>query len=95
MWSKKEFNVSSNCFFPKPDVTSTIISLRNKKNLKIDNQKLEYIVKKCFSQRRKKIKNVLIEISEYKELGEYFDKRAEQLKIKDYIKICSTIKNLL
>ena len=92
---KKEFNVSSNCFFPKPDVTSTIISLRNKKNLKIDNQKLEYIVKKCFSQRRKKIKNVLIEISEYKELGEYFDKRAEQLKIKDYIKICSTIKNLL
>ena len=92
---KKEFNVSSNCFFPKPDVASTIISLENKQKADFDYQKLEYIVKKCFSQRRKKIKNVLIQVSEYKELNEYYDKRAEQLKINDYIKICSIIKGLL
>ncbi len=92
---KKEFNVSSNCFFPKPDVASTIISLENKQKGDFDYQKLEYIVKKSFSQRRKKIKNVLIQVSEYKELSEYYDKRAEQLKINDYIKICSIIKDLL
>ena len=92
---KKEFNVSSNCFFPKPDVASTIISLENKQKADFDYQKLEYIVKKSFSQRRKKIKNVLIQVSEYKELSEYYDKRAEQLKINDYIKICSIIKDLL
>ena len=71
MQSKKRINVSSNCFFPKPDVASTIISLENKQKADFDYQKLEYIVKKSFSQRRKKIKNVLIQVSEYKELNEY------------------------
>ena len=92
---KKEFNVSSNCFFPKPDVTSTIISLKKHKKANFDYKQLEYIVKKSFSQRRKKIKNVLTEISKYSELTEYYNKRPEELNIKDYIKIAATIKILL
>ena len=91
---KKEFNVSRNCFFPKPDVTSTIISLTNTKRLNFDYNKLELIVKKCFSQRRKKVKNVFPEISSYHQLNKYFDKRAEDLSIQDYIKISDIIKGL-
>ena len=92
---KKEFNVSSNCFFPKPDVNSTIISLKNKKKENFNYKQLEFVVKKSFSQRRKKIKNTLAQISQHNELKEYFNKRPEQIAIKDYIKIATTIKDLL
>ena len=50
---KKEFNVSSNCFSPKPNVSSTIISLRKKKVV-FDYEKLEYVVKKIFHREEKK-----------------------------------------
>ena len=92
---KKEFNVSSNCFSPKPNVSSTIISLRKKKKVVFDYEKLEYVVKKIFSQRRKKIKNTLIEVSQHIELKKYIDKRPEQISVEDYIKISSQIKDLL
>ncbi len=92
---KKEFNVSPNCFSPKPNVSSTIISLKKKNKHDFDYQKLEYVVKKSFSQRRKKIKNTLTQISDYVELKDYLNKRPEQISVKDYIKIASSIKGLL
>jgi len=92
---KKEFNVSPNCFSPKPNVSSTIISLKKKNKNDFDYQKLEYVVKKSFSQRRKKIKNTLTQISDYVELKDYLNKRPEQISVKDYIKIASSIKGLL
>ena len=57
----KRFNVSPNCFFPKPKVDSTILLLKPKKNLlkiqKIDN--LEKITNILFSNKRKMInKNI-------------------------------------
>ena len=55
---KKHFDVSKNCFFPKPKVNSTVLSFRPKKNINfnIKNPKnLEMITRVLFANRRKMI----------------------------------------
>ena len=55
---KKQFDVSKNCFFPKPKINSTVLSFKPKKNNKflIKNPKnLETITRVLFSNRRKMI----------------------------------------
>ena len=55
---KKHFNVSNNCFFPKPKITSTVLSFRPKiKNqFNFKNPKtLEKVTRVLFSNRRKMI----------------------------------------
>ncbi len=61
---KKEFNISPNCFFPKPKVDSTLLTFEPKKKyFNIDNPyNLEKITKIFFNQRRKMIKNPLRQI---------------------------------
>ena len=61
---KKEFNINSKCFFPKPKVNSTLLSFVPKKNFfHIKNPKnLEKITRIFFNQRRKMIKNPLKQI---------------------------------
>jgi len=60
---KKHFDVSKNCFFPKPKISSTVLSFKPKKDNKfyIKNPKnLEMITRVLFSNRRKMInKNFL------------------------------------
>ena len=55
---KKHFNVSHNCFFPKPKITSTVLSFKpkisNKFNLK-NPKVLEKVTRILFSNRRKMI----------------------------------------
>ena len=89
---KKEFNVSANCFFPKPDVESTVISLKKKKLKQFDYKNLEQIVRTSFSQRRKKLKNTLNAIVDYNELEKFSDKRPEMLSVDDFIQISKIIK---
>ena len=89
---KKEFNVSANCFFPKPDVESTVISLEKKKLDQFDYKNLEQIVRISFSQRRKKLKNTLNAIVHYNELEKFSDKRPEMLSVDDFIQISKIIK---
>jgi len=53
---KKHFNVSNNCFFPKPKITSTVLSFKPKKNnrFNLKNPKnLEKVTRILFSNRRK------------------------------------------
>ena len=55
---KKHFDVSKNCFFPRPKINSTILSFKPKKNNKfiIENPKhLETVTRILFSSRRKMI----------------------------------------
>lgn len=56
---KISFNVSKHCFYPKPNVTSSIIKL-NKKQIEISHRK-DYIefIQWCFIQKRKTIYNNL------------------------------------
>tara|TARA_B110000116_G_C16478004_1_gene421176 strand:- start:226 stop:627 length:402 start_codon:yes stop_codon:yes gene_type:complete len=55
---KKHFDISKNCFFPKPKINSTVLSFTPKKN-NIPNlndpKNLEKITRVLFSNRRKMI----------------------------------------
>jgi len=55
---KKHFNVSNNCFFPKPKITSTVLSfkpkIKNQFNFK-NPDTLEKVTRILFSNRRKMI----------------------------------------
>ena len=55
---KKIFDISPECFFPKPKIKSTLLEFIPKKNIiKLRNPKnLENITKIFFSQRRKMVK---------------------------------------
>lgn len=88
---KKEFNVSPNCFFPKPRITSSILTFKNKKIQNFNFDILEKVVKKCFGQRRKKIKNTLEEITNHIELNEFFENRPEMLSSDEFIKISNIV----
>jgi len=61
---KKEFNISPQCFFPKPKIDSTLLSFVPKKEFYyIKNpENLEKITRIFFNQRRKMIKNPLKQI---------------------------------
>ena len=55
---KKHFDVSKNCFFPKPKVNSTVLSFRPKKNINFNiknPRNLEMITRVLFANRRKMI----------------------------------------
>jgi 16S rRNA (adenine1518-N6/adenine1519-N6)-dimethyltransferase len=85
------FNVSPNAFYPKPKVTSAVVHL-SFKELSISKEKREMfisIVKACFGNRRKTLKNSLSN-SIFKELnfsnsGIDLSLRAEQLDVKDFL----------
>jgi 16S rRNA (adenine1518-N6/adenine1519-N6)-dimethyltransferase len=87
------FIVSPNAFYPKPKVTSAIVHLRFKE-LTISKNKREMfinVVKACFGNRRKTLKNSLSN-SIFKELnfsdsGIDLSLRAEQLDVKDFIEL--------
>ena len=62
---KKQFDVSRNCFYPRPKVNSTMLSFLPKKEVKykIKNPKnLEMITRVLFSNRRKMINKSLIKL---------------------------------
>ncbi len=85
------FKVSPNAFYPKPKVTSAVVHLYLKE-LSISKEKREMfigIVKACFGNRRKILKNSLSN-SIFRELNfsdSYIDLslRAEQLDVKDFL----------
>ena len=63
--SLNKFDVSPNCFFPKPKVTSTVIHMapKIKINYNISNiENLEFITNNFFSNKRKKINKKIKEI---------------------------------
>ncbi len=92
---KKEFIVTKNAFYPRPNVDSMIISLSRKKEyLKPHNEELFLkLVRDSFQFKRKTLKNNLREYN-WDSIKTYLDEngiketvRAEELKISDYIKI--------
>ncbi len=102
---EKVTNVSPGCFFPKPDVTSSVLKMSARVRYKLNAKKEEMfftVVKSAFSQRRKKVSNsisntsglgVSREIIEgiLDEIGLRKDIRAEQLAIADFIELSAQI----
>lgn len=98
-------NVSPGCFFPKPDVKSSVLKMskRVKHKVKEEEEELFFIiVRSAFAQRRKKISNSIsntsgLNISRERieqiliEMGLRKDIRAEQLEIVDFIELSAQI----
>ena len=80
------FNVSKNVFYPKPKVESSVIKIIPKKHF-YNFKQLDNFSKVIFSQRRKKIKNIL-NLKNKNTLLE--NKRSEDLNHKDLIKLFDT-----
>ena len=92
---KKHFDISKNCFFPKPKINSTLLSFKPKKintfNLK-NPKNLEKVTRILFSNRRKMInknfKKLFKEkLSSIKNLNLDLNKRPEELTNETYYKI--------
>ena len=81
---KLEFNIPNTVFRPMPDITSSLLSITPKKNVKIKYEVLKIIVENAFKHRRKKLIHNLKHIIKKSKLEEIKDYRAEQLSIEEY-----------
>ena len=99
---KKHFDVSRNCFNPKPKINSTLLSFRPKKNITFDliNPKnLETVTRILFSSRRKMINKSFKKLFNNKvsftnHLNIDFKKRPEELSNETFYKIAYTYEKL-
>ena len=97
----KILDVKPSSFIPRPKVDSTVIKITpNPKYTLVDDEIFEKIVKICFSQRRKKIKNNLdqldINTAQLLELSNISpDIRAENIDIEGFCRISNNYKNLV
>ena len=96
---KKEFIVSKNCFYPKPNVDSIIISFsRKNNNYKINNEELFFkLIKDSFKQKRKTLKNNLKDYN-FEKIEEVLlsnklpaDVRAENISLETFIEISNNL----
>ena len=99
---KKHFDVSKNCFSPKPKINSTVLSFKPKKNIKfnIKNPKhLETVTRVLFSNRRKMINKNFSKLFKYekaiaKDLNLNLKKRPEELSNEMFYKIAMKYEKL-
>jgi 16S rRNA (adenine1518-N6/adenine1519-N6)-dimethyltransferase len=86
------FSVDEDRFDPPPKVKSGVIRLiRNKvEKLDCDERNFIKVVKAAFNQRRKTLRNALSSLVVDKSLlsADIFNKRAEQLGVKEFVEIC-------
>lgn len=106
--AKIEFNVSPNCFYPKPEVTSAVVSIEFSPDRPEPDEfsGILQVVKAAFNQRRKTLGNSLKKLIESKtELSakEFFEKnfekryskmRAEELNKEDFIELYKSIADM-
>ena len=99
---KKHFNISKNCFFPRPNVESTLLSfkpkLKNQYPLK-NPKNLEEVTRVLFSNRRKMINknfNKLFNKNNYvkEKLNIDLNKRPEELTNDIFYKIATQYEKL-
>ena len=98
---EKHFNVSGNCFYPKPKIDSTVLSFvpkKNKFNLK-NPKNLEKITRILFSSRRKMINKSFLklfdgDISIADKLNLNLNLRPGEINSEMYYKIASEYESL-
>lgn len=89
------FDVPQHCFQPPPRVMSGVIRLLPKKDPPTirDESSLFLLVKTAFNQRRKTLRNAVKELFDAAILQEeLFNKRAEQLSVKDFAALTHRMK---
>ena len=98
---KKLLNVKPSSFTPRPKVDSTVIKISPKnKHINVNEEVFEKIVKVCFSQRRKKVKNNLDQlnintISLLKLSNIDPDIRAENIDVEGFLRISKNYEELI
>ena len=99
---KKVFDISPNCFYPKPKIHSTLIHFTPKNNYFELNEgkNLEKITRVFFNQKRKKIKNPLKQLfPNYHEVSEKLkldlNLRPQNLSLKTYCNIVKEYEKLI
>ena len=105
--TKKITDVSPNCFMPRPDVTSTVMQLKIKKERQqVDDEKLMFqVIRAAFGQRRKTLLNSLknsdIAITKEKwedilhNVGISSKVRGETLELKDFAGLADEVRKYL
>jgi 16S rRNA (adenine1518-N6/adenine1519-N6)-dimethyltransferase len=93
------FTVKPGTFNPPPKVNSGVIRLsrNNVKNLPCDEKLFWRTVKAGFNQRRKTLRNALSGTIPKDKMDNhtFFDKRAEQLSVEDFISLTQHLSNLM
>ncbi len=99
------FDVSPNCFFPKPKVTSTMVHLRMHPGIPadVDAGFLRSIIRTAFGKRRKTLRNSLCYLPPadasiahaVAELDFPLDKRPEELTADDFIDLARKLRVLI
>ncbi|MCU0430556.1 MAG: 16S rRNA (adenine(1518)-N(6)/adenine(1519)-N(6))-dimethyltransferase RsmA [Cytophagaceae bacterium] len=93
------FTVPAHVFTPPPKVTSAVIRMKrnNRQDLGVDEKLFKRIVKQCFSMRRKTLRNNLksMALPEDFLLDAYFNKRAEELSVEEYLELTKKIAAVL
>ena len=94
---EKLLDLNENEFSPPPKVKSSVIKLtrNNVRDLGCDYNKFVEIVKRSFSQRRKKIKNALKNFTNLNDsnLDDMMSKRAEELSVSEFVELTNMISN--
>ena len=98
----KHFDISKNCFFPKPKINSTILSFKPKKQQKYnikDPKNLETVTRILFSNPRKMINKSLFKLFKknslmVNQLNIDLKKRPRELSCDMYYEITSKYENL-
>lgn len=92
---RKVRDISRQVFFPPPKVTSSLIELRRREDLSENEEEwreFEKLVKKAFSQRRKKLRNVLkVDSALLNSVGLNPETRAEELSVSELMRLFQTI----
>lgn len=88
------FTVSENVFFPPPKVKSAVIHLQRNKREKLDcDEKLFFsVVKRCFNQRRKMIRNpIKMMVNPDSGTMPLLSLRAEQLTVEQFVELTNWV----
>ena len=91
------FTVGENEFNPPPKVKSAVVRLTRNfdKKLHCDEETFKLVVKTAFNYRRKTLRNALQSLSFTADVlasDDIFSKRAEQLTVQDYERLCNLLK---
>lgn len=92
------FTVHENVFNPPPKVKSAVIRLTRNSVEKLNcNEDLFFkVIKACFNQRRKTIRNSVKAASNGKEVvSVYLDKRPEQLNVEQFVELTQAVEKAL
>jgi 16S rRNA (adenine1518-N6/adenine1519-N6)-dimethyltransferase len=88
------FTVSENVFSPPPKVKSAVIHLKrnDRKRLDCDEKRFFSVVKRCFNQRRKMIRNpVKMMVSPDAGTMPLLSMRAEQLSVEQFVELTNWV----